>query len=105
MYKVRASDTAEADLVQIRDYLLNELYNPLAVENLFSAIRRAYATLTVEPYAFEACADPRLRRKGYRKCVVKNYLFIYRVEELSGDEGIVHIVRFFHGSQNYIAQL
>jgi len=48
------------------------------------------------------CADERLNRKGYRKCVIGGYLFIYRVE---AERSTVHIVRFFHGLQDYIAQL
>ena len=102
MFDILASDAAEADLSAIRDYLLDELYNPLAVENLFSEIRRAYEALQINPYVFEECSDARLRSLKYRKCLVKGYLFIYRVDETNG---IVHIVRFFHGSQNYVAQL
>ena len=105
MYNIVATAAAEADLAAIRDYLLNEFCNPLAVDNLFSEIRRAYRTLTDDPYAFGQCADSRLRRKGYRKCLVKGYLFVYRVEETATGEGFVHVIRFFHASQNYAAQL
>ena len=105
MYKIVATDAAEKDLSSIRDYLLDEFCNPLAVDNLFDAIRHAYETLADDPYVFEACADSRLRRKGYRKCLVKAYLFIYRVEETGDGDGIVHVIRYFHGSQNYVSQL
>ena len=102
MFDVLASDAAESDLSAIRDYLLNELYNPLAVENLFSEIRRAYEALQTNPYVFEECKDAHLRSMHYRKCLVKGYLFIYRIDETNN---LIHIVRFFHGSQNYVAQL
>ena len=102
MFDIRATDAAENDLSAIRDYLLNELFNPVAVENLFAEIRRAYEALQINPYVFEECRDARLKSLKYCKCLVKGYLFIYRVDEL---DNTVHVIRFFHGTQNYIAQL
>ena len=105
MYKIVATDAAEKDLSAIRDYLLNEFCNPLSVEDLFDEIRRAYEVLVDNPYAFEECRDSRLQRKGYRKCVVGGYLFVYRVEDDGNGDGIIHVIRYFHGLQNYITQL
>lgn len=102
MFEILASDSAERDLSEIRDYLLGELFNPQAWENLVVKIREAYDTLQAHPLAFAECDDERLRRKGYRKCVLGGYLFIYRVDDT---QQVVHIVRYFHGLQNYTAQL
>jgi len=102
MFDVVATVSAERDLAEIHDYLICELCNPQAWNALSEKIQRAYHVLEEQPYAFETCADERLHRKGYRKCVIGSYLFIYRVE---AERSTVHIVRFFHGLQDYIAQL
>ena len=102
MYDILATDSAGRDLDEIRDYLLNTLCNPQALENLLSRIRSAYETLRDNPRAFPLCDDARLARIGYRKCVVSRYLFIYRVDD---DAGAVHVIRFFHGLQDYLRLL
>lgn len=73
-----------------------------AAANLEAAIRCAYDTLAENPNAFPPCDDPRLRGKGYRKCVLTNYLFVYEVLE---QENLVKIHRFFHGLQNWSSYL
>jgi len=102
MFEVRATESAERDLEEIHDYLVGELLNPQAWIRLSEKIADAVHTLQNEPLAFSECIDARLKGKGYRKCVLGGYLFIYRVEI---EKNIVHIVRFFHGLQNYIAEL
>ena len=102
MFDIIASAAARGDLEEIKSYLLTEFCNPQAVANLEAAIRRAYDTLAENPNAFPPCDDPRLRRKGYRKCVLTNYLFVYEVDE---SENLVKIHRFFHGLQNWALYL
>jgi len=102
MFEVRATESAERDLREIHDYLLGELFNPQAWISLSEKIADAFHTLQDQPFAFCECIDARLKGKGYRKCVLGGYLFIYRVEI---ETKVVHIVRFFHGLQNYIAEL
>lgn len=102
MFDIIASAAAKGDLAEIRDYLLTEFRNPQAAANLEAAIRRAYDTLAENPNAFPPCDDPRLRGKGYRKCVLTNYLFVYEVLE---QENLVKIHRFFHGLQNWSSYL
>ena len=98
VYSVLATDSAERDLQEIREYMLGTLCNPLAFENLLSDIRSAYETLQANPRAFPKCDEERLARIGYRKCVLHHYLFVYRVEESAG---VVHVIRYFHQLQDY----
>ena len=102
VYSVLATDSAERDLEEIREYMLGTLCNPLAFENLLSDIRCAYETLQANPRAFPKCDDERLARIGYRKCVLHHYLFVYRVEESAG---VVHVIRYFHELQDYGSRL
>ena len=102
VYRVLATDSAERDLEEIRDYLINTLSNPLAFTNLLDSIRTAYETLQENPCAFPSCEDRRLSRIGYRKCVLRRYLFIYRFDEAAG---IIHVIRYFHELQDYWSKL
>ena len=102
MYDIIASAAAKGDLEEIKGYLLTEFRNPQAVANLEAAIRRAYDTLAENPNAFPPCDDSRLRQKGYRKCVLTNYLFVYEVVEQAN---LVKVHRFFHGLQNWALYL
>ena len=102
MYDIIASASAKRDLEEIKAYLLTEFRNPQAVANLEDAIRRAYDTIAVAPNAFPPCDDPRLRLKGYRKCKLTNYLFVYEVVE---PENLVRIHRYFHDLQNWVSYI
>ena len=102
MYDIIASASAKDDLEEIKAHLLTELRNPQAVANLEAAIRRAYDTIAVTPNAFPPCDDPRLRLKGYRKCILTNYLFVYEVVE---SENLIRIHRYFHNLQKWASYI
>ena len=102
MYDIIASASAKGDLEEIKAYLLTEFRNPQAVANLDAAIRRAYDTIAVTPNAFPLCDDPHLRQRGYRKCMLTNYLFVYEVVE---SENLVRIHRYFHDLQNWASYI
>lgn len=98
MSEVILTEPAKLDMAEIRDYLLNKLFNPQAFENLKQSVLKAFRILETHPQAFAECDDPRMRSFGYRKCVVGGYLFVYKISETDGN---VYVVRFFHGSQNW----
>lgn len=52
--------------------------------------------------AHELCRDPVLRRMGYRRYPVGNYLVIFRIVEESHEVRVVHV---FHATQNYLSIL
>lgn len=52
----------------------------------------------MHPASSPLCAHPRLAALGYRKVLVRNYLFVYRYV---AEADLVFVVRFFHQSQNY----
>jgi plasmid stabilization system protein ParE len=98
MSSLFATEAAHADLDSIFGYLAHDLANPAAARALANAVARQYARLRRHPESCPLCAHPRLAALGYRKALVKNYLFVYRYDA-SGDQ--VLILRFFHQSQNY----
>ncbi len=51
---------------------------------------------------FCECEDTYLKRKGYRKALINNYLLIFR---LDGKARKVYVLRFFYAGQDYVKQL
>ena len=76
MYRVVISPSANADLFNALKYIAYELENQQAAEALADGIGKSYADLEELPAAHELCRDPVLRRMGYRRYQVGNYLVI-----------------------------
>ena len=99
MYKVVISPSANADLFNALKYMAYELENPQAAAKFADGVEKCYADLEEFPAAHELCRDPVLRRTGYRRYQVGNYLVIFRILEERKEVWVVHI---FHASQNYL---
>ena len=48
------------------------------------------------------CRDPVLRRLGYRRYPIDNYIVIFRIVEKAKEVRVVH---FFHMTQDYLSAL
>ena len=92
--KVFASDRADADLAQIKQYLAQR--NPAAVETLSDEIDRTFRNLGDFP--FIGRARPTLGQ-GIRSISIYPYVVFYTVET----DRIV-IVRFLHGRRDIDAE-
>lgn len=97
-YKIRETRLATRDLDGILAYISRDLANPSAAASFVEQIQACYENLTQMPRMYALCRDPRLREKGYRKAVIKNYIMVYRCRE---QEKSVEILRFFYGRQDY----
>ena len=102
MYKVIISPSASADLFNALKYIAYELENPQAAAKLADGVEKCYADLEDLPAAHELCRDPVLRKIGYRRYPVGNYLVIFRIIE---DSQEVRVVHFFHATQDYLSTL
>ena len=98
MSRLVVSEAAHGDLDGILGYLPDPLGNPAAAVALAEAVSAAYLRVQEHPASSPLCAHPRLAALGYRKALVRNYLFVYRY---IAETDIVFVVRFFHHSQNY----
>ena len=98
MSKLAINKFAQRDLERILDYLMEELCNPLAADNLLSEVARVYNVLQSDPEAFQFARDPALRVKGYRVVPINNYLLVYRYES---NINTVRVLRYFHSLQDY----
>ncbi len=89
---------AERDLDGIFNYISNELKNPKAAIKLIDEIVETLINLEDMPKRCPLSGIPELQNDGYRKCIVKNYVALYTVDEASK---IVKIAKVFYGMRDY----
>ena len=97
MYRVDISNSAEYELDKILAYISEDLAAPQAAVSFVDEVYACYDRLEENPYVYEACRDPRLNRKGYRRAVIKNYVMLYKIY----DHELVIVHHFFYGGQDY----
>lgn len=99
MYKLEVSELAHMDLDNIISYIAKELSNPVAASKFLDEVEKCYDYLKNNPYMYERCQDACLEKETYRKATIKNYVIVYKVDELNK---AVIIYRFFYGAQDYV---
>jgi plasmid stabilization system protein ParE len=98
MYELDVSVRAEEDFDRIISYISQKLAAPLAAAAFADEVYDCYGQLENNPFIYEECHDSRLRREGYRRAVIKNYILLYKIYE---DMNLVVVHRFFYGGQDY----
>jgi plasmid stabilization system protein ParE len=98
-YSVRETESAGQDLDGILEYMAGKLGNVSAAAAFADELDDKYAKLADNPYMYEEAMDAGLKRRGYRRIPVKNYVILYLVDEARRE---VIIARIFYGKQDYI---
>ncbi|MBF8437738.1 type II toxin-antitoxin system RelE/ParE family toxin [Halanaerobiaceae bacterium Z-7014] len=98
IFEIKITDEARHDLEKIYDYISLEFKNDIAAKKLIRKIRDSIIRLREFPYMSELLKDEILRKKGYRKIVIDNYIVIYKVNK---DERLVIIVRIIYNRRQY----
>ena len=99
MYKINISELAHYDLDQIVSYITVNLASPMAATNFLDQVEKCYDYLKHNPYMYAKCQNIRLKKEGYRKIPIKNYLLVYKIVE---EDKTVNILRLFYGAQDYL---
>jgi len=99
MYRLEVTDNADQDFERIIAYITEKLVAPKAATDFADAVFDCYDNLENNPFMYEQCRDSKLKREGYRRAVIKNYILVYEVNE---DTKRVIVHRFFYGRQDYI---
>ena len=102
MYELLITEFAEQDLDGIVEYIAVKLANPSAAETFLDSVEDCYESLRRTPRLFAGFVDTYLKRKGYRKALINNYLLIFRID---GKARRVYVLRCFYAGQDYIKQL
>ena len=71
----------------------------MAAADFADAVYNCYDNLEMNPFMYEQCRDAKLKKEGYRRAVIKNYVLVFKVDE-EAKTVIVH--RFFYGRQDYV---
>ena len=100
MYSVDASYRAEKDFDKIIEYISQSLSAPQAASDFADEVYSCYDRLEKNPYIYEECRDPGLKKEGYRRAVINNYVMIYKIHESTKT---VDIHAFFYGRQDYVS--
>jgi plasmid stabilization system protein ParE len=98
MYKLIVTELAHRDLDNIASYIAVQLANPAAASDFLDEVDRCYGYLERNPMMYSKCGDSRLGKEGYRKAVIKNYILVYKVDEIGKT---VIVLRFFYGAMDY----
>ena len=102
MYTLDITDAAEQDLDRITDYLGITLANPQAALALLDEVEKINEELVSNPNVYPLCAAANLANLGYHKAIAKSYIVVF---EIDSDSNTVHVLRFFHSSENYANKL
>lgn len=101
-YQLQISKDARIDLEEIVQYISDHLSNPQAATDFMDAVEAVYVDIAQTPQMYAFCNNTILRRMGYRKIPIKNYVMVYRFSE---ETGSVIIMRFFYGGMDYMKLL
>lgn len=97
-YDLRLTPKASDDLDEIYEYIPNNLHNLKAAVRLMSEMETNLLRLKDFPLSGSLRNDEFLRKKGYRKLIVENYIVFYLVNE---SEKQVVVMRVLYGSRKY----
>ena len=94
-YKLRYLPLFRSDLREIVEYIANQLYNPVAAENLLDAVEAAIQERTSCAESFEPYDSKNERSQVYYRIYVGNYTVYYVVVE-----DVMEIRRILYNKRN-----
>ena len=98
MYNIKITREAYEDIDKIVSYISGVLKNPIAASNFLDELEKCYDNVAFNPESYVLCKDERLKERGYRKIVIKNYIVFYRTDIT---ENTVYIMRVIYGRRDY----
>ena len=97
MFKVEVSPQAAEDLLEIKNYIKNELLNPIAAHNTVEKIVEAYEDLADYPEAGISVDRYVSFPTDYKFVLANNYSVFYRID---GD--CVKIIRIMYSKRDFV---
>ena len=97
-YALKFMPQAKRDLEEIYSYISTELSNEPAAIKLIDKIEQALRSLKKSPKRCPISDNPELAIKGYRKCVIANYIALYKTDD---EQKQIIVTKVFYGRRNY----
>ncbi len=98
-YRIFVSESYHRDLENIIYYISHNFDAPYTAADLLDDVEDIILSLSTMPYRHGLVSDSYLRHKEFRKCVVKNYVIFYKIQE--GNKSVL-VHRILHMKQNWI---
>lgn len=99
-YKLRYLPLFYEDLEQKVVYIVEELHNQQAANELLDAVENAILERLPVAESFEVYHSIRERKYSYYRIYVKNYVIWYVVIDDEGEDKIMEVRRFLYNKQN-----
>ena len=99
-YKLRYLPLFYEDLEQKVVYIVEELHNQQAANEMLDAVENAILERLPVAESFEAYHSIRERKYPYYRIYVKNYVIWYVVIDDEGEDKIMEVRRFLYNKQN-----
>ena len=97
MVDIRISPRAQKDMLEIREYISEELSNPTAAANVLSIITKRIRELAEFPLMGAPLSSIIDLETGYRFLVCGQYTAFYRYED-----GTVYVDRVLYGRRGFV---
>lgn len=97
MFEVKVSPQAAEDLLEIKDYIENELRNPIAAQNTILKIVETYEDLAKFPEAGISVERYVDFPTDYKFVLANNYSIFYRI-----DGEFVRVVRILYSRRDFV---
>jgi plasmid stabilization system protein ParE len=91
-YKVLITEKAEKDIIDIRNYISNELHEPETAKRVVSIFHDTIIGLSNMPFRFSHVSDNILAAKGIRLIVIDNYIVFFIIHEKDSTVGVLRIL-------------
>ena len=97
IFEIKVAPQAAADLLEIKDYIENELQNPIAAHNTISKIIETYENLTAFPNVGIPVGKYISFPTDYKFVLANNYSIFYRIEDK-----VIRIVRILYSRRDFV---
>ena len=97
MFEVKVSPQAAEDLLEVKDYIENELQNPIAAQNTVLKIVETYEDLANFPEAGISVEKYVDFPTDYKFVLANNYSIFYRI-----DGEFVRVVRLLYSRRDFV---
>jgi len=97
MFEVKITPQAAEDLLEIKNYIENELQNPIAAKNTVLKIVETYENLAEFPEIGIPVERYVLFPTDYKFVLANNYSIFYRIEDK-----IVRVIRIMYSKRDFV---
>ncbi len=101
-FRILITPGAENDLLELRNYIAEELLSPQVAREYLGFLRAEIGKLSYLANIFEPIPDEPWHSRGIRRIAVKNFLIYYRIDT---DSNCVYVLNAIYGKRDQLAAL